>query len=589
MATATAASAQKSYARTMDGVRLMRRFRSAQSDKSNFEASCDQIEKFIAPYTGGRLPNNDSESSIEWRRLQVWDFTAIDGSAKLAANIHGTVTSPAIRWYRMSLRDKGLLEDTDAQAYADEVTDRTFDSLQDSDFNTEISSAYLELVAYGNTFVMAETLDELVWEGLDFTSLPLRECFGEEDYRGRLKTFFRRVEWTTLQIVDKFTDGVDLSGIPEVVREAYQNEDGRKKSWEVVFVITERPERMKRWRSYKRKPRTLAKALRPWAAGYFLGDNAEPIGEEGGYYEMPVFHARWDRTPGSMWGHGPGHLALPTVKYLNAWMELVKKAQEKKVDPTTMVSERGLLSDVDHSPGQYVVVRDPQKDMKVLESGGSTDIGENVVAELRAMVRQLFHVDELQLKDSPAMTATEVQVRYELMNRVMGSTLARLQSDLLDPMLQLVIAILTRAGQLPDVPGSVKRATNGDYSLEYQGPLSRAQRTDEVAAIERGASFAAGLMKMGFDEVRDDFDPGQALREAFKRLGMPAKVLRSKTESSRLRKMRMETSAKLAQAETARAQGEAAAQVGAGAQAMQQGGLPVPAQPTPVVSPPMAA
>ena len=574
----------KGLQRTMDTIKLGHRFRLAQTSKSQFEASCDQIEKFIAPFTGGRLPGNDGESTIEWRRLQVWDFTALDGAQKLAANIHGSVTSPAIRWCRMNLRDKTAMDDADARTYADEVTDRTFDALQDSDFNTEISSAYLDLVAYGNAFVMCEPVNEFVWEGLDFTSIPLCEGFFEEDRKGRIKTFFRLILWSARQIEDKFGS----EDLPDVVKEALKTPDGANKTFEVVFCIDERPDRMKKWKGMKKQPSMLAKHLRPWGSCYFLLQNHEPLGEEGGYYEMPVFLARWEKTAGSAWGHGPGHTALPTVKYLNAWMETQKKAQEKAVDPTTLVNERGLLSDIDHAPGAMVVVRDPEKDIRVLESGSKFNEGRDAIAELRAMIRQIFHVDELQLKDSPAMTATETQVRYELMNRVMGSTLARLQSDLLDPLLHLVVNILARARQLPKMP-SVIRESGGDYSLEYQGPLSRAQRTDEVAAIERGAAFVAGLLKMGFEDVRDDFDPGEAVREAFKRLGVPAKVLPSETKRNQRRKAREELMARMAQAEAARAEGEAAQQ-GADAVAAAQGaGLPVPASPTPVVSPTLAA
>lgn len=576
--------AKPTKARTMDCKDYLRKLKVQKSLRSNVEQGWDQIEKFVAPFGGGGLPGNDAESDVEWKRINVWDFTAIDGAQKLAANIHGSVTSPAIRWYRMNLRDKNSLDDADARSYADEVSDRTFDALQDSDFNTEISCTYQDLVSFGTAVVMCEPANEFTWEGLDFTSVPIREAYFVEDHKGRVKIFWRRLKWTALQIVDKFGE----ENLPEVVKRVLGTEDESSKKFDVVFCIAERPDQMKRWKARKKKPAMVAAHLRPVGSCYFLEENGEALGEEGGYYEMPVFVARWEKTPGSQWGHGPGHLACITAKYINAWMEVTKKAQEKTVDPTTLVSERGLLSDLDHAPGKYVVVRDPQKDVMVLESKTRFDVANDAIAELRAMLRQIFHVDELQLKDSPAMTATEVQVRYELMNRVLGSTLARLQSDLLDPLLHLVINILARAKQLPEMP-SVVRNSGGDYSLEYQGPLSRAQRTDEVAAIERGSAFVAGLLKMGFDEVRDDFDPGQAVREAFKRLGVPAKVLPSDAERNKRRKERQQLMARMARAEAARAEGEAVEQGATAAAAANGQGLPIPAQPTPVVGPPLAA
>ncbi|MCH7570904.1 MAG: hypothetical protein IH919_10120 [Deltaproteobacteria bacterium] len=36
---------------------------------------------------------------------------------------------------------------------------------------------------------------------------------------------------------------------------------------------------------------------------------------------MPIDHVRWAKTSGSKWGHGPGHISLPTVLTLQ---EMVK-------------------------------------------------------------------------------------------------------------------------------------------------------------------------------------------------------------------------------------------------------------------------
>ena len=42
-----------------------------------------------------------------------------------------------------------------------------------------------------------------------------------------------------------------------------------------------------------------------------------------------------------------------------------------------------------------------------------------MLGDVRASVRRIFFSDQLELNEGPQMTATEVQVRYELMQRLL--------------------------------------------------------------------------------------------------------------------------------------------------------------------------
>ncbi len=182
------------------------------------------------------------------------------------------------------------------------------------------------------------------------------------------------------------------------------------------------------------------------------------------------------------------------------------------------------------------------------------------------------------------MTATEAQIRFELMNRILGSTLARLQSDELDPLIHLIVNLLWREGRLGDVPQKLV-SSGGEFAIEYQGPLSRAQRTDEVAAIERLGAAVNAFAQMEFPEAREVFDCVSALREISARLGVPVGVLRSDDDVKRRIGMREQAQQKMAQAEIVRAQGEAAQQGAEAVSSAQAAGVPVPARPAPMVTP----
>ena len=557
-----------------------RRLQALRSDRTAIEEVWDQIERFISPLGGASRPNPGStEGSVQWQRQEVWDITAIDGASKLAASIHGSVTSPAIRWFRLTFRDKALADDQEASTWLDKVGDIAFDALQDSDFNTEVASAYIDLVTACTMVNVVEAKGKgEEWEGLDFTAVPIREAFFEEDAHNEVERFYRCLEWTAVQIVDKFDD--DDLPLPEHIRNKALLPQGAVDRMKVVFVVYEREEMDKVEDKFPVLPEK-----RPVGYCYFLEETGEQLGDEGGYYEMPVFVTPWERTAGSRWGHGPGIIALPTVKYLNAMMELTKSALALQVDPPLGTTERGILSDLHREPGGVTVLRS-KEDIFPLNGTAQArpEAGLKDIADLRMQVRQLFHTDELQLKDSPAMTATEVQVRYELMNRVMGSTLARIQSSFLSKMIQCVVGILYRAKQLPKMPAQVAKS-GGATTIEYQGPLSRAQRTDEVAAIERLAAYVAGLAKL-FPEVSDIFDPNQAVRNIAKRLGVPSDTLTSDAELTKKKKAREAAQKAMVAAEVGRAQGEAA-KLQAEAMKTQGETQPVQTPPPGLVSPPI--
>jgi hypothetical protein len=561
-------------------VELKNRLDAAITNRANVDATFDEIERWVGPMSGGvpaeRMPR--SEAEVDRERAEVWDSTAPEGADKLAANIYTSITNPAMRWARTRWRKKELRENTEANKWLETETDGVMADLADSDFYTEIASCYQDWVRYNTACFVAEALKDAMspdqWTRLDFTAPPIRECYYEPDYAGNVLRWWRVFSWTPAQIISKH----GAEKVPQRIRDMAAAVDQSSNRIKVAFAVYVRPELVG-----KKKQAPVAPELRPIGSVYFLCDSGEQVGDEDGYYEMPVYIVPWEKAAGSDWGHGPGMRCLPTVRYLNARLEQQRMAGEKAIDPTYAVTERGQQSDLDNRPGGRVVVGHID-DIKPLESASRFEVGERDIADLRAIIRGMFWTEELTLKISPAMTATEVNARIDQMNKLFGPTLARLYSSVLDPLLKLVFAMRYRAGRMAPMPAVVKQAVlaaGGDFDIEYQGPLARAQRIDEVAAIEREAAFNAAGMKMGFTEAKFTFNFAAAARRIGELLGTPAEIRRSEQEVKAMIDGERKMMAQAQQAEVARAQGEAVQQRADAAAAMQS----VPAQPMPLVSP----
>ena len=492
---------------------ILRKFRALESQRKVVEQVWQVLERFVLPYNGRFFQQSPSESSIEWRRREVFDATAVQACIQLAASVHGSLTNPAIQWFEMAWRDMSIAKDHEAQIWLEKAAARMFLELQDSNFNLEANNAYRSLTGFGTALLTQEPVADLTsaWEGVVFSNVPLKEGFFNPTHKGGCETFYRRLEWKASQIVDKF--GIET--VPDKIKTVYESSEDTR--FTIVFCVFPRPD-------VDASEAVLLPKNRPFGWKY-VGYEDGHLYDEGGYYEMPAYAMRWAATSESQWGNGPAHYALADILTLNQLVELDLKAREKVIDPALLVQERALINTLNLGPGAQNVVRDVNQ-IKAFESAARFDVVEATIVRLQAAVQKYFYIDQLELKESPAMTATEVQVRYELMQRLLASTMARLKEDFLDPLLQRTFNLLYRAGELGALPEGMEL---DEFDITYVGPLSRSQRFDESASIERWVTQLQ-LIAQGGGEAEQvllvpDWDA--LARRAATQLNLPTELTRS--------------------------------------------------------------
>jgi hypothetical protein len=186
--------------------------------------------------------------------------------------------------------------------------------------------------------------------------------------------------------------------------------------------------------------------------------------------------------------------------------------------------------------------------------------------DLRKNIRDQFYTDQLTLKESPEMSATEVVARMELMSQLIGPTLGRIMHELLNRTVERVFGLMARARALgtppPKFQDYVKRLGSAD--IEYQSPLARAQRLPEVAALTRTIGLVQPMQAVAPD-ILDNFDLDVAAREVAAINGVSPRLIRSREEVSQIRALRAEQQVYQQQladaAQVAKAAGDAAPMV----------------------------
>ena len=533
---------------------LRQRYYALISQRKTQDDTMQQIERFVVPFRGEFFRDMQSEHEVNWRRRFIYDSTAIQACQTLAASIQGSLTSAAIKWFILRFQSEELNEDHDAKLWLQDTEERVFQALQESNFDMESSEFYLDLCSFGTGILTEEEIFSRsgAYEGIDFSSAPIRDCYFEHDHNGQVLRFYRLFQWTALQIYDKF--GKD--GMPEDIARKLDVASDVDEKFDIIFCVYNRI-----GKEGSDTTKMLAPKERPFGFKWLLEKDASLLGEEGGYFEMPAFAARWRKVNGSRWGHSPATVALSDIMTLNELVEAVLESVGKVVDPATITTERGLLSDLDLARGGLTVVRS-MDDLAPFESRARFDVSALEIDRLQGSINRAFFVDQLELKESPAMTATEVQVRYELIQRLLGPTLGRLEADYLDPLIKRTFAILHRNGQLAEIPSIVSDA-QGEYEIEYTGPLPRAQKQETAQSVLSWLGVIGQLAET-FPEMMDNVDTDAITIGLADMAAVPVKFRRDPKEVKKMRTAREEKQRTMEEA-------AAAQEVGAGMEAVGKG------------------
>lgn len=529
---------------------LLRRYDALEVHWSQAEGVFADIERYIQPI-GSSAPTAGGAASQKWTTKEIWDSTAPIGAHRLASVFYSNLISTAFNWFGVGFSIPSLAKDNpDAKEWIQDTSERMFDEINSSNFPLEMSVAFNDYVGPGSFCLTQQRVEGSKWKGFEFQAKSIRDIRFEEDHLGRVYRYFVEYKWTAAKIISKFGDTLESKQkLPQIVLK--RDESGDQTEMAVLFAIYPRPDVLPMTLAEK----TRAPLQRPFGFKYILREGSETLGDEGGMYEMSAYVGRYQRSSRSVLGFGPSHLALPTVKLLNGLQESEVLAAEKVVDPATLVTQRGLLSDLDLGKGGLTTVRSLE-DIGPYESAARFDVSDTLIERMQFMIRKHYREDDISLKDSPAMTASEATLRVEQMNRLFGPQVAGLQIGVFGPLLQTTFNEMWREGRLAEIPKSVLQASPG-LKVTYHGPMMRSLRTDDVVAIERLASGVAALTKMGIAEAGDVFNGEMAVREMADRLSTPATIMRSPDEVKQLREQRMAMQQAAMQAEVAKTAAEA--------------------------------
>jgi len=497
---------------------IKKRLNTMHGERQTWEDHWQEILDYVMPR---KAEITLHRAKGEKRTDVLFDSTAITAAHLLAASLQGTLTSPSLRWFSIKLRDEELNLDRDVQLWMEDASQRMYNVFNGTNFNSEVHELYLDLVSIGTGCLFVEEGKKgFDVDLINFRCMHIAEYYIQENVMGVVDTLYRKYKLSARQAIQEF--GEDMVG--EKVIEAGKNKPDK------MFTFIHAVEPTEDYERSMGKSRTKL----PFHSCHVCEEDKMVV-RESGYIEFPYLVPRWSKATGEIFGRSPSYNALPDIKTLNKAVELGLKAWSKAIDPPLLVQDDGVIGKVRMTPGGITVIRNDGS-VQPFQSGANlqlTDMKENY---LRTAIRQAYYSDQLQLQDGPQMTATEVQVRYELMQRLLGPTLGRFQSEFLQPLIERVFGIMLRSRAFVPAPEIM---TEQPIDVEFVGPLARSQRMEEAVAVERLYQLAMNVSQIN-PEIMDIINHDEAIRQRAKLLGVPDSVLNGRAEVMQGRMMRQQ-------------------------------------------------
>lgn len=533
-------------------------------ERSNNEMLWDELAQFmlnnqyqffkVNSASQTDLSNLISSSAGAKKTRNVYDSTALQATQDLASAFQGTLTNPATVWSELRFQNDELNDNEEAVSWLQAVNRKIHNEFNESNFDTEIAKSYQSFTALANMALMHEELDNAgAFGGFRFEALHLSQVAWAEDKHGQVDTVYRRFTLTAKQAFDRW--GADAG---ENVLKALEKQPDK----EFDFIHAIQPNKPE---NIKLNAEGLAPAEnRPFISIYVGADKKVPV-EVGGYYEFPVYAVRWGTMPGEKYGRGPGHLALPDTRTINRLKQRALEAIDLQVRPPILANQRDVFGQLDMRPGGISIVRDIQG-IKEFVSQARMDVMQFSAEELRASIRSIFFLDKIQplatLDKKERMSQLEVTKRLEEMQSVLGPTLSRLNSELLQPLIVRAFKILLRSGELPEMP-AILQELGVEVDIVFVNQLARSQQIQDVSNIQQWVQNLGMLAQIN-PEVVDNIDVDGIARHTAKILGVPEEAVKGADRVAEVRQQRAQQQAQMQQMEMANMAADSASKLGIG-------------------------
>lgn len=502
---------------------LIQQFERISSLRGTWESHWEEIASRVMPSYSQTFTSNMAGNLSQGRKKNevIFDSTASIALNRFSAILDSLLTPRNQTWHRLMPSNQDLLKDRQVVLWFEEINRLLFKYRYAplANFSSQNQQNYKSVGAFGTGCMFTDELTHDI--GLRYKACHLGQIYFVENHQGIVDEAWRCFPMTARQAVQKWGDRVPDSISNSVATNSEQ---------EFFFIHCVKPradvdhDRL----DYKGMP----------IESYYVSKEGQVVLEEGGYHVFPYAISRYEQSANEVYGRSPAMDVLPAIKTLNEEKKTMLKQGHRIVDPVILAHDDGVMSGFSLRPGatNYGAVNADGRPLVHTLPVGNLAVGKELMDDERNVINDAFLVTIFQiLVETPQMTATEILERTREKGILLAPTIGRQQSEYLGPMIERELDVLGRQRVLPPMPQILMEA-KGEYRIEYDSPLSRAQRAEEASGLMRTIESALNVVNVTQNpEPLDFFDWDTIIPEISAIQGVPAKWLRDIKDVQQIR------------------------------------------------------
>lgn len=498
----------------------LKRFDKLESEKATYLSLWQEIGEFVYP---SQQDFTRYLSTGHKRRRIIFDNTGERALDIFASSMLGLLANPATKWVNFQHPNPDINDTDEVQRFIDEAQLKVLAVLNDPrvKFYENLFTALKMTGAFGVAPIVMD-IDE---NGLRVKAESPKGYNFTEDFSGNVEEHFfekkfkvgtlKKKGWNIPSEYELKDDETEVA----VVRHLFDNPN-----YNPDKAINANGLRNKKYYKYK--------------GAYYLKSDKTLLHED--YFSTKrIATARWDRIAGEKWSDSPARVALGDIKVVNAYERAAMVAIEKQINPPMIIASEAKFGRLDTSAGAVNVARGGVAGSYDLMTVNGNLAQPYEWAEFKKQqIRSAFYVDVFQTAETPNMTATEAAIRNQEKLRGIGPKVAKLQADLIEPIVATVLEMLVEQGKLK-VPDAILES-NDNINVVYLSPIAQAQRATEATSILQFVQDVSVIAQID-PAVIDTLDTDGIANLMADIRGVPEKALKPSDDVEAIREQRAKT------------------------------------------------
>jgi len=502
-----------------------------KSGRLNFESYWQTLHDFYD--IEAQDVNQQYHPGNELTITQLFDSFSLEAADILASGLMNYLTPPASKWFSFRTKDPLMMESKRVLWYLKDIEAEVNHTMNNSNYYDVNPDFFKKSGVYGTSILFQE---DDPFDDVRFYSIPVKSVCIVEDARGRVIEYYIDFEYTATQAVTRFGEKVHES----VMKRHKESRNPEEKDTYTLYIGP----------NWDRNPMAMDNTNKPWIAQW-IDDAHKTIIDTGGFDELPAMTHRFYKRANVVWGYSPAMKALPDVRVLNAMAKTQLRAAMKITDPPVALPDNAFLMPFNYNPrGTNYYQKDALRKDDIFPIGnyGNPAVGMDMMEYRIHRIRSQMFTDVFLAFQNvqKQMNNPEVFERIAEKMTLLGPSVGRFMSAVLDPTLNRTIGLLARRGKLPEPPDEIRE--NPRYEIEYVSTLARAQRNGELQALQN-AMIMVGQMAQFTPDVLDKINADKAVDVTFGITGAPIQMLRDDEEVAAIRDSRRQAQAKAQEAE----------------------------------------